>query len=115
MRSTRSCCPSSGDCSQTGPIEVVIAALPDAIEGPWRGQIEALDAMSPPSSVAESHEAWVAAMEAFVQAEEELVAALATSDWDAIEPLFAPVVAACTAVEEAAGIRLIAVDLRCNE
>ncbi|MCH7585634.1 MAG: nucleoside hydrolase [Acidobacteria bacterium] len=96
-----------------GFFDVVAAALPAILEGPWQDRIDALKALTVPESLVGLHDEWVAVLEDFAAAEVEVLGALETGDLEAFEPMFAPIGEACSAIATAAQLRLVIVQLNC--
>ena len=92
---------------------VVIAAVPEVLSGPWTDQVEAMKAMAVPEALADHHWAWVEALEAFFASADAFVTALETEGFEAAMPMFDQVSEACSAMAEAAEIRLVTVAFNC--
>lgn len=96
-----------------GFFDVIAAALPAILEGPWQDRIDALKVLTVPDSLVGLHDEWVAVLEDFAAAEVAALAALDTGDFEAFEPMFAPIAEACSAIATAAQLRLVIVQLSC--
>jgi pyrimidine-specific ribonucleoside hydrolase len=98
---------------EDGFLDVVAAAMPTILAGPWRAQISGLGVLRAPETLAVLHAEWIAALEAFAAAEEEALAALAAGGFEALEPIFAPAEEACLALKGAAELRLVVIQISC--
>jgi inosine-uridine nucleoside N-ribohydrolase len=96
-----------------GYFDVIAAALPSILEGPWRDHIDALKSLTVPESLVELHDEWVVVLEDFAAAEVAVLDALETGTVEAFEPLFVPIGEACSAIATAAQLRLVIVQLNC--
>jgi pyrimidine-specific ribonucleoside hydrolase len=92
---------------------VLAESLPRVLAGPWQDRIDALADLDPPTGLESAHGAWIEALEAMIDREDDLVVALQADDFEALEVLITAIETSCELIRAGADLRLITVVLDC--
>lgn len=93
---------------------VLGATLPKIFDGPGLEEVQRLEAIEPPSTLAAAHQNYLAARRAFHESRDDILAAFdAAPGFEVFGPFFEDATTACIALQQEADRRLINIDLLC--